>query len=233
MTRGYLYPCFVPCQGDTCYVPAPAMSTTVLLCRNGSTEWSREGKLAGRREIGLSEEGRNQARALGEKLAGLEIAEILTSPLPRAYETAQILSEPHKLDAARDLRLTDFHAGRWEGKKLSDIANSDEYKRFLLNPMSEQIPDGEKLSDARDRMVASVGQALADCALGETVVIVSHAGPMRLLLAHYLGMDLATYHRLRLAPCSVSALRFESERGVPRVLALDWGANLDTFGTMR
>jgi broad specificity phosphatase PhoE len=202
------------------------MATTILLCRNGATDWSRDGRLAGRREIGLSEEGRTQAAALAKRLESVDVAEILTSPLPRAFETAQLIADSHKLEAARDRRLTDFHAGRWEGQKLSEIAASAEYKKFLASPLAESIPDGEKLTDARDRMVASIDQALADNALGANLVIVSHAGPLRILLAHYLGMDLATYHRLSLAHGSVSALRFEAERGVPRVLALNWTSSL-------
>jgi broad specificity phosphatase PhoE len=199
------------------------MATTILLCRNGMTEWSRDGRLAGRREIGLSDEGRAQATALAERLAGIEVSEILTSPLPRAVETARLIAGRHKLDEARDPRLTDFHAGKWEGMKTAEIASSDEYKRFLANPLSDEIPGGEKLPEARDRMISSLSQALDDNAFGATLVVVSHAGPLRVLLAHYLGMDLATYHRIRLSHGSISALRFESERGVPRVLALNLG----------
>ncbi len=187
------------------------------------TEWSREGRLAGRREIGLSAEGKAQGEALAERLAGIEITEVLTSPLPRAVETAKLIAARHKLEEARDPRLTDLHAGKWEGMKNADIAASEEYKRFLADPLSSEIPGGEKLTEARDRMISSLTQALADNAFGATLVVVSHAGPLRILMAHYLGMDLATYHRIRLSPGSISALRFESELGVPRVLALNLG----------
>jgi broad specificity phosphatase PhoE len=69
--------------------------------------------------------------------------------------------------------------------------------------------------------VASVSQALADNELGANILIVSHAGPLRVLLAHYLGMNLIHYHRLRLSPASLSVLRFESEVGVPRILTIN------------
>jgi len=199
------------------------MATTLLLCRNGMTDWSRDGRLAGRREIGMSAEGRAQAEALAERLAPFDITEVLSSPLPRAVETAELIAARHDVEAARDGRLTDLHAGRWEGMKTAEIAATEEYKRFLASPMSEEIPGGEKLTAARDRMISSVEQALADNQFGSTLLFVSHAGPLRILLAHYLGMDLATYHRLRISHASVSALRFEAERGVPRVLALNLG----------
>jgi broad specificity phosphatase PhoE len=197
------------------------MHTTLFLVRNGATDWSRDGRVAGRRDIGLSAEGRVQSAELADRMSRVEVAEVLSSPLPRAFETAEALAAPHKLEVARDPRLTDFHAGRWEGMKYPEVSTSDDYKRFLANPLADSIPGGERLTDARDRVVGSVQQALQDNELGANILIVSHAGPLRLLIAHYLGMDLANYHRLRISPGSVSALRFESERGVPRVLAIN------------
>lgn len=197
------------------------MHTTVLLVRNGTTDWNRDGRLAGRRDIGLSVEGRAQVGELAGRLGAIDLAEVLSSPLPRAVETAEALAGPHQLEVGRDPRLIDFHAGKWEAMKQADIAASEEYRRFLENPLADAIPGGERLVEARDRMIASIEQALSDNELGATIAVVSHAGPLRVVLAHYLGMDLANYHRLRLSPASVSALGFDSEHGVPRVLALN------------
>jgi probable phosphoglycerate mutase len=194
--------------------------TTLYLIRNGATEWTREGRLAGRREIGLSHEGRSQADELGARMAGVELAEILSSPLPRAVETAERLAAPHKVEVARDPRLTDVNAGQWEGARFSELASNEAYKKFSTGS-DEPIPGCERLSDLRGRMVASVAQALSDNELGAGIAIVSHAAPLRALLAHYLGMPLGGYHRLRLSPASVTALRFESEYGAPRLLLLN------------
>jgi broad specificity phosphatase PhoE len=197
------------------------MHTTIFLVRNGTTDWSRDGRLAGRRDISLSAEGRAQAEGLAGRLKDVELAEILSSPLPRAVETAEAIGQGRSLEVARDPRLTDFNAGKWEGMKQGEISASDDYKSFIANPLAAAIPGGERLADARDRVVGSVEQALSDNELGANIVVVSHAGPLRLLIAHYLGMDLANYHRLRISPTSVTALRFESERGVPRILAIN------------
>jgi broad specificity phosphatase PhoE len=197
------------------------MHTDLFMVRNGATEWSRERRVAGRRDLALSAEGQAQAAELGERLLGIELAEVLTSPVLRAVETAERIARPHGLEVARDPRLTDFAAGTWEGMKHSEVSGSADYKRFLQNPLAEAIPGGEKLTDARDRLVSSVNQALVDNELGANIIIVSHAGPLRVLLAHYLGMDLANYHRLRLSPASISILRFDSEVGIPRLLAVN------------
>ena len=198
------------------------MHTTLLLVRNGATEWSRERRVVGRRDIGLSAEGRAQAEELAARLVGVEVAEVLSSPLPRAFETAELVASSHKNEVARDPRLTDFHAGKWEGMKYADVSGSEDYRRFLASPLADAIPGGgETLHAARDRMVGSIEQALGDNELGANIIVFSHAGPLRVLIAHYLGMDLANYHRLRISPASVTALRFETEHGMPRVLAVN------------
>ena len=204
------------------------MHTDLFLVRNASTEWSRERRVAGRRDLGLSAEGQAQAAEVGERMRGVEIAEVLTSPVLRAVETAERLAKLHGLEVARDPRLTDLGAGAWEGMKHDEVGVSEEYKRFLANPLSESIPGGEKLTDARDRLIASVNQALADNELGASVVMVSHAGPLRVLLAHYLGMDLANYHRIRLSPASITVLRFDSEQGIPRLIAANFTGALES-----
>jgi broad specificity phosphatase PhoE len=204
------------------------MHTDLILIRNAATEWSRDKRVAGRRDLGLSAEGQAQAAELGERMGKLEVAEVLCSPVLRAVETAERIARPHGLEVARDPRLTDLGAGSWEGMKHEEIVASEAYKKFLANPLSESIPGGEKLMDARDRLVSSINQALVDNELGANIVIVSHAGPLRLLLAHYLGMDLANYHRLRLSPASISVLRFDSEQGIPRLLAVNCTGSLET-----
>jgi broad specificity phosphatase PhoE len=198
------------------------MYTTLFLVRNADTDFTRDRRLAGRRDIGLSAAGRAQAEALRDRLAGgHEIAEILASPLPRAVETAEILATCYGLGVVRDPRLIDFDAGRWEGRSHQEIGASPEYQRFIDDPVSGSIPGGERIGGVRDRVVAAVSQALVDNELGASIMLVSHAGPLRVLLAHYLGMSLNHYHRLRLSPSSVSILRFESEVGVPRVLTIN------------
>ncbi len=198
------------------------MYTTLFLVRNADTDFTRDRRVAGRRDIGLSAAGRAQAAELRDRIAGkLEIAEILASPLPRAVETAEAVAGSVGLGVVRDPRLIDFDAGRWEGQSHQEIGGSREYQRFIGDPVAESIPGGERIGEVRDRVVASVSQALADNELGANIMLVSHAGPLRVLLAHYLGMNLIHYHRLRLSPASLSILRFESEIGVPRILTIN------------
>lgn len=203
------------------------MQTTVFLVRNADTEWSKTRRVLGRRDLSIAEEGARQAEAVAERLAKIEVAEVLSSPLLRAVETAEKIAALHKIEVARDPRLTDIQAGRWEGKRYDEVLADEEYQRFLRDPSSHDIPGGEPLDGVRDRVVGSIEQALEDNDVGSNIVVVTHAGVVRVLLAHYLGMSLANYHRLRVGPASISVLRWGSDRELPRVLAVNHGGALD------
>ena len=198
------------------------MQTTVFLIRHGVTEWHAARKVLGHRDIGLNEQGKVQARGAAEALARVPIAEVLSSPLVRAVQTAEIIAEKFKVPLARDPRLADFRVGRWEGMGYDEVAALAEYQQFLADPMSHRIPGGEDLAQIRDRAVGAVDQTLRDHPAGESMAIISHAGIIKVLLAHYLGMNLADYHRLRVAPGSISVLSFVDDRELPRILAVNW-----------
>jgi broad specificity phosphatase PhoE len=202
------------------------MQTTVFLVRHGVTEWHQARKVLGHRDIGLNDRGVGQARAVAEALGATKITEIISSPLARATQTAEIVAEKFHVPVARDPRLADFRVGKWEGMGYDEVAASVEYQKFLADPMSQRIPGGEDLRDIRDRAVGAVEQSLGDAPTGESLAIVTHAGIVRVVLAHYLGMNLAHYHLLRVAPGSISALVFGDDREMPRVLAVNWNVTL-------
>lgn len=202
------------------------MQTTVFLVRHGVTDWHAQRRVLGQRDIGLNADGIAQAQALARVLSEVPIGEVISSPLVRAVQTAEILAEPFRLSIARDPRLTDFRVGRWEGMPYDEVAASPEYQKFVADPLSTQIPGGEDLRDIRDRSVAAVEQALEDAPAGESVCLVTHAGIVRVLLAHYLGSNLVNYHRLHVAPGSVSILSFGDGRELPRVIAMNWKGSL-------
>ena len=204
------------------------METTLFLVRHGETAWTTSRRVMGRRDVGLSDAGRTQAEQVARHLYKVEVAEVLSSPLLRAFETAERVAAAHGIDVARDPRLVDVAPGRWEGMAWDEVAASPEYRAFVRNPDATGFPDGEGLDVVRDRALASIEQALEDNELGANIVVVTHAGVIRVLLAHWLGMRLASYHRLRVGSGSVSVLRWGSDRERPRVLAVNHGDSLES-----
>ena len=195
------------------------LETRVFLIRHGVTDWHRAGRVLGQRDIPLNDEGVVQAEEAARTLDGLHLAEVIASPLMRATQTAEIIGRRFEIEVARDPRLIDFRLGKWTGMTYDDVASSEEYSRFLADPLSERIPDGENLGEIRTRAVAAVEQALEDSPSGDAIAVVTHAGVIRVLLAHYLGSHPANYHRIRVSPGSISVLSFADGRDLPRVLA--------------
>ncbi|MEO6951845.1 MAG: histidine phosphatase family protein [Polyangia bacterium] len=211
------------------------MHTTVYLIRNAQTAWNEERRLAGRRELGLSDKGLATAHNLVNLFEGIPLDEVLTSPLPRAVETAKILAAARGLEVARDPRLLDWQAGEWEGRTYEDIMNDPRYAALLGQPPSEiTMPGGERLTDVRLRLQSSIEQALSDNELGSNIAIVSHAGPLRLLLSAYLSIPPWDHERLRLEPGSVTVLTFSSLTAPPTLRAMNCTRPLlDTLGSAR
>jgi broad specificity phosphatase PhoE len=196
--------------------------TTVYLVRNAETAWNTERRLAGRRELGLSDAGRRTASTLVSSFAGIQLEELLVSPLPRAVETAQPLAEAQGLQVARDPRLIDWNAGEWEGRLYSEIVELPLYKEMATQPVEKlQLPNGERFADVLTRMLASVEQALSDNELGASIAIVSHAGPLRFMLSHYLSVPPWEHERLRLDPGSVTTLRFSAVDAPPALVSIN------------
>jgi broad specificity phosphatase PhoE len=197
------------------------VETTVFLIRHGVTAWHAEGRVLGQRDIPLSAAGMAQAEAAAAAVRGVKMSEVLSSPLQRAIQTAEIIGQAAGIEVARDPRLIDFQLGKWTGMTYDDVAKNEEYQRFLQQPESERIPGGESLDDIRRRAVSAVEQALSDNATGDALAIVTHAGIIRVLITHYMGSPPANYHRVRVSPGSISILGFSDDRQLPRVLAVN------------
>lgn len=202
------------------------MRTTLVLMRSGSTEWGPARRLLGRRDLSLSPEGRAEVEASVAALDGVDLAEILASPLARAVETAEILATRHRIQIARDPRLIAQRVGAWEGCSDQDLARDPSWRAWRRDPVDTPIPDGESIVAVRDRVLSSVQQALADNQVGATVALVTHASALRPILAHFLGAPLRTSLHLHVAPASLSVLRFDSAQELPDLLAVNHGVSM-------
>jgi broad specificity phosphatase PhoE len=198
------------------------VDTTVFLLRHGETDWTQSRRILGQRDIGLNADGLNQARAAALALKAHEITEVIASPMLRTVQTAEVVAGLFDLEVARDPRLGEIQVGRWEGMPYDAVEMDPDYQRFLGSPETVAFPGGERLSDVRDRAAGSVHQALTDNPWGTNIVLVSHATVIRVLLAHYLGLPLVDYRRLRVSSGALSVLRFEDDRDPPRILTINY-----------
>ncbi len=174
----------------------------------------------------MSADGEAQFARLLRAVADISLAEVLSSPLQRALQAAQMLGQHVGIDVARDHRLKDFDLGSWEGMAAHEAVASAEYEPFLSSHLGVTMPGGESFQDVKKRAVAAIEQAIEDNPSGATIAAVTHARVIRVLLTHYMAAPPATFHRLRIFPATASVLSFVPDSHLPRVVALNWAGEL-------
>jgi len=164
--------------------------TRVFLCRHGETSARARGLCHGRLDAGLSPLGRRQAVLLAEKLAAEELGAVYTSPLRRARETAAVVAAPHALAPAQLDGLSEIDLGELEGLTYEEAERRfpEIYRRWMQEPLRVRFPGGEDYEGLRRRAVDALDE-IRRRHPGETVAVVSHAGPLRALLAGVLELS--------------------------------------------
>jgi broad specificity phosphatase PhoE len=150
--------------------------TTLVLVRHGVTEETGP-ILSGRRPgIGLSDKGRQQAEAAGQRLAGLPVAAVYSSPLERCRQTAEAVAAPHDLPVTDVGGLFEADYGEWSGRKIEELRGTDLWKLVQVTPSAVRFPGGESVREMQSRMIGAVEEIVA-AHPGEIVVAASHADP--------------------------------------------------------
>jgi probable phosphoglycerate mutase len=196
----------------------------LLLLRHAVTEQTG-GRLSGWTPgLHLSDAGREQARALAERLAPVPIDAVYSSPLERCQETAAAVAEPRglKVDTLED--LGEVRYGAWTGRTLKEVAKEPAWKVVQGNFSAARFPEGESVFELQARAVIAV-ERLREAHQGQTVAVCSHADVIKVLAGHYLGLHLDLCPRLVVSPASLTAVAFGP---VPYLLRLnDTGGNGD------
>lgn len=168
------------------------MTGRVLLVRHGQTPWNDAGRLQGTASVGLSRTGREQARTCGRRLAeGDAIDAVVTSPLRRAAETADLLGRRVGCDAPRrEPAWRERSFGEYEGRNASAVFDAvpEVHPRKAAFDPDAAPPDGESVTAVRERVLRG-WHSLRERVLtsGSTVVLVTHTTPIRLLLGELDG----------------------------------------------
>jgi probable phosphomutase (TIGR03848 family) len=187
--------------------------TTVLLVRHGVTAANQGGVLAGWTPgIGLAEPGVEQARLLGERLADVPVAAIVSSPLDRCLQTAAALAAGRDLIVETDDRLGEARYGDWTGKALKVLAKDPLWKVVQAHPSAVTFPGGEALREIQLRAVDAVRERNAALGPDATWIAVSHGDVIKAILADALGMHLDGFQRIMVDPASVSVVRYTDLR---------------------
>ncbi len=164
--------------------------TSLILVRHGETDWNVEGRYQGQADPPLNEHGREQARKTAAEIAGLRPDVIYSSPLRRAWETAQIIAEAAGIDRViPEPRLKEISQGEWEGMLVTDIEKEfpEEFRLWRERPWSLKLPGRESLEELEKRVMDAVSEIVAKHR-GQKVVIVSHKQPIAIIKIHFQGI---------------------------------------------
>lgn len=181
----------------------------LMLVRHAKNDWVGD-RLAGWTPgVHLNDEGRQQAEALGARLAHLPITVIYSSPLERAIETAQAIAAHHKLKVRILEGVGETRYGKWTGESLKELAKTELWPIVRFYPSGARFPSGESLRETQARAVAAL-DTLRDAHSKDTdiVVVVSHADVIKAAVAHYIGLPLDLFQRLVISPASLNVLQF-------------------------
>ena len=180
----------------------------LLLVRHGETSWNVEHRLQGQRaDLPLTDRGRTQAAAIAHCLKSWTIDAVYSSDACRARQTAQSICDARALSAVETPSLRELDFGDWEGLTHGQARADDPVRAraWEQNPLDWAPPGGESLANLACRMQSFVEGLLGEHA-DRTALLVSHGGPLRVLLATSLGLAPTDYWRLRIAPGSLSEL---------------------------
>lgn len=175
------------------------------------------GRAAG---IPLNEQGTCEAIALAARLRARAIEAVYSSPLERAVATARAVAEGRHLEVQVRDGLTDIDFGEWTGKTIAELQGDGRFQRFNTHRTGTRPPGGEHVVEVQHRMVWELEQLAARHPDG-TVMVVSHADPIRAALGFFLGFPMDSLTRIEIGTGSCSCLVLTPDAA--RLLSLNEG----------
>jgi len=186
------------------------MLTRLYLARHGATQLTAEDKFSGADGVELSDEGRGQARSLGDRLIAEQISAVFSSPYSRALDTAKSIASACNVPIETRDGLREISHGHWEGLARADVERrfADEYSAWAMDPFTFAPKDGESGVAVLARALPVIREIVTRHE-GQQVAVVSHKATIRLIMCSLLGFDPRGYRdRLDQAPACLNVLDF-------------------------
>jgi len=187
---------------------------TVLLLRHGRTASNAAGSLAGRTAVPLDETGIAQATAVGQRLAAVTLASVVSSPLSRCLQTLS-LALPG-VEPVIEPGLIECGYGDWEGQPLKVLAKDPLWRVVQQHPSAATFPNGEAMAAMSARAVAAIREHDQRVTRlhgdGALWLACSHGDVIKAIVADALGLHLDEFQRITAEPASVTVIRYTPTR---------------------
>jgi probable phosphoglycerate mutase len=181
------------------------VTTEIIVVRHGATEWSENGRHTGRTDLPLTAAGRAEAEGLRDRMSSLDLELVLTSPLVRARQTAELAGVGDRAEVFDALREWDY--GEYEGVTTVDVRTTIPGWTVWTGP----CPGGETADDVGARADAVLARVAN---VDGAVAVFSHGHFLRVLVARWLGLPPADGRLFTLATGTISVLGYEREQRV-------------------
>jgi broad specificity phosphatase PhoE len=181
----------------------------LFVLRHGETEWSRERRFTGGRDLGLTPAGQRQAEAVAAALAATPLQAVYASPLERARTSAELVAKPHRLPVRLDARFAEMGFGEWEGLTRDEVEARTPalYQEWRRAPSAVIPPAGEGLAAVAARVAKGL-IALQDAHPHGTVALVTHAIVVRLIVLAALGLDAGRLWSVEASPGGITEIEY-------------------------
>ena len=178
-----------------------------LLMRHGETPWNRQGRVMGRNPVELDDQGRAQVAGAIDFVRALKPQLIVTSPLIRARQSAEIIAAGiGGVPIREDQQIAEVRYGRWEGMTYEDLIVDQDYLLYREEPILSSTPGGESIKEVQARGVEAVMRTLGE-GDRQRVLFVSHGDIIRTVLCHFMAMELRHFRRIRVDNAALSAVQ--------------------------
>jgi len=163
----------------------------------------------GHYDVDLSSAGFEQIRSIGQALKDHPIAAVYSSDLQRTFKGAQIIAEHHSLQPVPFAELRELSFGHWEGLSVRELNTRfpGELDKRIQNTSTFQADGGETFQQLHDRVIPKYEEIINQHS-DETIVIMSHGGVNRTLLAHLLGFPADNLFRIAQEYAAVNILQY-------------------------
>ena len=192
------------------------MTTSIYLVRHGQTAWNKEEVFRGRTDIPLNETGLREATLAGEYFKHLDLQAIYSSPLSRAWQTAQKIAQFHPLLEVQPLDgLMDMSFGAWEGHSLKEVEQKDgeHYRQWKEEPHRVEIPGGETLGEVRARTMAALERIIQKHP-EKILAFVSHRVINKVLICGILGIDNSHFWQIGQDTTAINLIQYRNGKYV-------------------
>lgn len=193
--------------------------TRLILIRHGETDCNLKRVYCGASDPFLNDRGIWQSKRLAARLKDTAIDKVYSSDLKRAYETAGIVFKNVRLEKLKDFREMDF--GVFQGLRYEEVMEKYPYLyvKWVDNPAGVNIPGGESLEVLRERVIGGLTSVFSRHR-GSTVAVVSHGGPIRIILCDALGFGLEKFWEIRQDSCALNIIDYPGT-SAPRIIKLN------------